>query len=248
MANLLDKYGIKEVADVVFYKINPDGRRGAPVLYLDTLKVSTIEQTAENVAARGGKGNPELIIWDFNKEITLTLQDALFSAKSLAMMFGSEEVNATTLVKTLAKDEVTSEGAKYYFTDMNGKKVELKQPHWYKATGEEDTTTDHTDAVFVTGDVDITGYEFSIDAQKFPDTYYVTGDTYARSQATGEDEYLQFIVQKAKMLSEVTLTMEAEGDPAVFDMNLKVLRPADGKMLKLVKYDFTDAAAAGSDG
>ena len=131
---------------------------------------------------------------------------------------------------------------------MNGKKVELKQPHWYKATGEEDTTTDHIDAVFVTGDVDITGYEFSIDAQKFPDTYYVTGDTYARSQATGEDEYLQFIVQKAKMLSEVTLTMEAEGDPAVFDMNLKVLRPADGKMLKLVKYDFTAAAAAGSDG
>lgn len=246
MANLLDKYGIKEVADVVFYKINPDGSRGAPVLYLDTLKVSTIEQTAENVAARGGKGNPELIIWDFNKEITLTLQDALFSAKSLAMMFGSEAVNATHLVKTLAKDEVTSEGAKYYFIDMNGKKVELKQPHWYKATGEEDTTTEHTDAIFVTGDVDITGYEFSIDAQKFPDFYYVTGDTYARSQATGEDEYLQFIVQKAKMLSEVTLTMEAEGDPAVFDMNLKVLRPADGKMLKLVKYDFT--AAAGSDG
>ena len=142
MANLLDKYGIKEVADVVFYKINPDGSRGAPVLYLDTLKVSTIEQTAENVAARGGKGNPELIIWDFNKEITLTLQDALFSARSLAMMFGSEEVNATTLVKTLAKDEVTLESTKYYFTDMNGKKVELKQPHWYKVTGEEDSSSD----------------------------------------------------------------------------------------------------------
>ena len=245
MANLLDKYGIKEVADVVFYKINPDGSRGAPVLYLDTLKVSTIEQTAENVAARGGKGNPELIIWDFNKEITLTLQDALFSARSLAMMFGSEEVNATTLVKTLAKDEVTLESTKYYFTDMNGKKVELKQPHWYKATGEEDTSSDHTDAVFVTGNVDITGYEFSINAQKFPDAYYSTGDTYARSQATGKDEYLQFIIQKAKMLSEVTLTMEAEGDPTVFDMNLKVLRPADGKMLKLVKYDFT---AVSNDG
>lgn len=246
MVNLLDKYGIKEVADVVFYKINPDGSRGAPVLYLDTLKVSTIEQTAENVAARGGKGNPELIIWDFNKEITLTLQDALFSARSLAMMFGSEEVNATTLVKTLAKNEVTPENTKYYFTDMNGKKVELKQPHWYKATGEEDSSSNHTDAVFVTGNVDITGYEFSIDAQKFPDAYYITGDTYARSQATGEDEYLQFIIQKAKMLSEVTLTMEAEGDPAVFDMNLKVLRPADGKMLKLVKYDFTAASSSDS--
>ena len=51
---------IKEVADVVFYDINTDGSRGAPVLYLDTLKVSTIEQTAEQAEARGGKGNPPL--------------------------------------------------------------------------------------------------------------------------------------------------------------------------------------------
>ena len=64
MANILSKYGIKEVADVTFYKINADGKPGAPVLYLDTLKVSTIEQTAEQAEARGGKGNPPLIIWD----------------------------------------------------------------------------------------------------------------------------------------------------------------------------------------
>ena len=38
------------------------------------------------------------------------------------------------------------------------------------------------------------------------------------------------------MQSEVTLTMEAEGDPSTFNMSLKVLRPADGEMMKLVKY------------
>lgn len=27
-----------------------------PVLYLDSLKISTVEQTADNVSARGGKG------------------------------------------------------------------------------------------------------------------------------------------------------------------------------------------------
>lgn len=41
----------------MFYEIGTE----TPVLYLDTLKVSTIEQTAENVSARGGKGNPESI-------------------------------------------------------------------------------------------------------------------------------------------------------------------------------------------
>ncbi len=64
MASILDRYGIKEVADVTFYEINPDGTAGKPVLYLDTLKMSTIEQTAEQTDARGGKGNPKLITWD----------------------------------------------------------------------------------------------------------------------------------------------------------------------------------------
>lgn len=243
MANLLDKYGIKEVADVVFYEIDEStGKASTPVLYLDTLKVSTIEQTAENAAARGGKGNPELVIWDFNKEITLTLQDALFSARSLAMMFGTDAKTAeTTLKKTLPASQVHAgsgeNAAKYFFSDLEGKEVELQTPNWYKA---DKSTGTAEDADFVTGTINISGYEFSIDAQKFPGTYYITGDTYSRSQKTGKDEYLQFIVPKAKMLSEVTLTMEAEGDPAVFDMNLKVLRPDDGKMLKLVQYNLAN--------
>ena len=45
-------------------------------------------------------------------------------------------------------------------------------------------------------------------------------------------------------MSENTITMEAEGDPSVFNMNLRVLRPADGKMVRLVKYKL---AGTGSD-
>lgn len=33
--------------------------------------------------------------------------------------------------------------------------------------------------------------------------------------------------------------MEAEGDASVFNMNLRVMRPTDGIMMKLVKYDIT---------
>ena len=52
----------------------------------------------------------------------------------------------------------------------------------------------------------------------------------------------QFIIPKAKVTSENTLTLEAEGEPTVFNMSLRVLRPADGQMMKLVKYDtFTTA-------
>lgn len=55
---------IKEVADVTFYHLDDTGTPDYPVLYLDTLKVSTIEQTAETAEARGGKGNPPIIVWD----------------------------------------------------------------------------------------------------------------------------------------------------------------------------------------
>lgn len=82
MRSLFDTYGIKEVADVGFYNTVT----GALELYIDTLKVSTLEETASQSAATGGKGNTQLIVWDYGKEITLNLEDALFSMKSMALM------------------------------------------------------------------------------------------------------------------------------------------------------------------
>lgn len=244
--DILARYGIKEVADVTFYKINDDGTAGAPVLYLDTLKVSTIEQTAENTSARGGKGNPELIMWDYGKEITVTLEDALFSAKSMAMMYGvdmeDEQAFAeeTKVLKTWKKSQIGADG-KFY---INGQEVTPASPKYYKADGTEATAgTDGkpTDYAYVTGEITVEGQKIVISSDKFPGTYYVTGDTYARSETTGEDEFFQFIIPKAKMQSEVTLTMEAEGDPSTFNMTLKVLRPEDGDMMKLVKYSLSKA-------
>lgn len=90
--NLFQKYGIKEVADVVFYSITTVGDEEfyTPVLFLDTLKVSTLEKTAEKVEAKGGKGNKKLITWNFGKEITLNLEDALFSPASMSMIWGGK--------------------------------------------------------------------------------------------------------------------------------------------------------------
>jgi hypothetical protein len=60
--NIFDKYGIKEVANVYFEALDDDLKtgvyKGDIVLFLDTLKVSTIETTAENVAAQGGQMAP----------------------------------------------------------------------------------------------------------------------------------------------------------------------------------------------
>lgn len=249
MANILDKYGIKEVADVTFYDIDTNGNPTVPVLYLDTLKVSTIEQTADSVSARGGKGNPELIKWDFGKEITVNLEDALFSAKSMAIMYGVDTNSSnfnqslTSLLKTVPASSIKTSswtvGSNSLQIEVGGNVVTLNNVSYYEANGTEAMTTGTVDNVaYVTGDVAIKdATEIHIGADNFPGTYYVTGDTYARHNVTGDDEFFQFIIPKAKMQSEVTLTLEAEGDPSTFNMSLTVLRPDSGPMMKLVKYN-----------
>ena len=258
MANILDRYGIKEVADVTFYEIETvDGVAtvGAPVLYLDTLKVSTIEQTAENAEARGGKGNAALISWDYGKEITVTLEDALYSAKSLALMFGDVDENGKpnalndgdvitggVIKKTVWKEQLKDvEGVKK--VTINGKDYPMSNIDYYKADGSDG---DEASFAYATGDLTLVDGALQIDvsANGFPGTYYVTGDTYARNEITGKDEFFQFIIPKAKVLSESnTITLEAEGDPTVFSMSLKVLRPKDGIMMKLVQYALSQTVA-----
>ena len=277
MASILDRYGIKEVADVTFYSINTDGTRGAPALYLDTLKVSTIEQTAETSDARGGKGNPKLITWDYGKEINVTIEDALFSSKSMAIMFGNGTVankSGDTITKTavvnfdkdgnlpntfvadvydstsgakrvkVRMDATAAGSGEVAFADSGIKLVSLTSEDGVEIdsslTKEEWSSARATYAgqkAFVTYTVKATTKTIVISGDSFPGTYYVVGDTYARSDITGADQFFQFIIPKAKVTSENTITLEAEGDPSVFSMNLTVLRPESGEMMKLVQYD-----------
>lgn len=303
MASILDRYGIKEVADVTFYKINSDGTPGAPVLFLDTLKVSTIEQTAEQVDARGGKGNPKLITWDYGKEITLTLEDALFSPKSMAIMMGDGNVTQGTggyIRKTavarlgtaaegkvkLINDYITADvydavdGSKRVKLYLGGNatapagEVKINGQLAFSITGEVSKLYDEDGVVldeafteqdlkdlYTTGLTVPTGKNLDghkvmftywvkattktivVSGDTFPGTYYVQGDTYSRSDVDGRDQFFQFIVPKAKLTAEQTITLEAEGDPSTFNMNLTVLRPESGEMMKLVQYDLEEPSA-----
>ena len=78
--------------------------------------------------------------------------------------------------------------------------------------------------------------ELVISPSRFPDTYRVIGDALIRSEKDNMDEAFQFVINKAKLLSEVTLTMQAEGDPSTFNMTLNVLRDEDRNMMSLIKY------------
>ena len=255
MADILQRYGIKEVADVTFYEIKDDGTPGAPILVLDSLKVTSIEQTAETAEARGGKGNAKLIVWDFGKELTVNIEDALFSPKSLSIMFadgkvleGTNTTNDKGCVKKSARVVATADTKPSIYID--GKEVAEAETvgskiEWY-TVGSNGTMTTATS--FTKGNVYHATWKHPVRAKSvititpdsFPGTYYVTGDTMVRSERTGKDEYFQFVIQKAKMQAEQTISMEADGDPSTFNMSLQVLRPENGEMVKFIKYEFAD--------
>ena len=243
------------VGGLKIHKTKKITNRYVPVLFLDTLKVSTIEQTGQSVYATGGRGNSNLIGWDYGKEITLTLQDALFTPASMSAIFGSYEGtdfrNGVKEAKTIDRMEKCTAKRNFIVPagNQNGTPAEADQTaqavFYDPRTMEpyQDGTPIAEGEVFykftrsIAYEGQSIGNVIEISADKFPGTYKIVGDTYVRAENGGEDQRFQFIIPKAKMTSDQTITLEADGDPAVFDMNLTVLRPEDGIMVKFVQYD-----------
>lgn len=410
--NLFQKYGVKEVSDVVFYSINEIGDEVfyTPVLFLDTLKVSTLEKSAQKVSAQGGKGNKKLITWNYGKEITLNLEDALFSPASMSMIWGgllesklskytsaivkcnmankygtlhysikaypspaltdeeweivfevaeennldsgSGNQNATKYKKngdiiesyvaenrnsliykyfkrkwaietekampqsiidaiikkidsldkvgTIETDihelEVIDRMEKCIVKDRKGLEISTKKQkenllRYYK----DDKTTSYTifydaktmlpllqvnDAGKVLGwdgdkdddndgileetdkfrikigtvyykwtrtvkykeseDDGILGRTLVIDAETFPDDYKIVGETYIREQKTGKDQRYQFVIHRANVSSDTSITLQADGDPTTFSMQIDVLTPPNDIQMELKQYNVED--------
>ena len=294
--NIFDKYGIKQVANVYFEALDDDLAAGVYagdiVLFLDTLKVSTIETTAENTAAQGGWGNPRLVQWDYGKEINITLEDALMSLESLRFMLGgaikTPEATAPVIVRHTAEvvclengilpqpkeSGVTlvpaaTEGHPIKLINLTtGTRTQLtsgtidgahavmfKNPKLIGESAVQSAKNDHIrifwEEVLENNAGTETAVEVTISPDTFPGTYRVVGDTLIRSEKTGKDEPFQFVINKAKVQSNVTLTLQAEGDPTTFSMTLNVLRSTndqgENEMMKLVRYNLGGSTTSASE-
>ena len=392
--NIFEQYGIKEVADVTLYAIELDENDEEiyiPVLYLDTLKISSVEQTAEQTSARGGLGNPNLITWDYGKEITINLEDALYTPASMSMLWDGKYASKSvelwgvfdtykekfSWTKAILKDfsnfsieedqikgtiykwtvnliimsldgqlrhEKNNIEISYYskygrnywsfnkpvdfedgsFTLSEGKNLFVNVPqeliyqieHGIESVKyldrmekcvatrnfviDTDTNIKHGnyrylkkyDKTALTVFIDPTtmqpyepnldffirkdgsrypkegfkklrlikqndvyykwtrsvapphmslGNRIIVDAEHFPGVYRLVGETYSRNRDTHEDERFQFEIPLCKMGSENSFTLEAAGDPTVFNMTLQVLRREDGTMMKLTQYNVEQA-------
>lgn len=118
--NIFKQYGIREVADVVFYSITRIGDEEfyVPVLFFDTLKVANIDKSVTAVTASGGTGNSKVLSWSFDKNIKLKLEDALFSQMSLnTFLNGRVMAKMSDWTSAIAKLNVANKyGQKHYST------------------------------------------------------------------------------------------------------------------------------------
>ena len=92
------------------------------------------------------------------------------------------------------------------------------------------------------------GNKITIRADQWPGMYMMVGETYIRSRETGEDERMQIKFPLCKVRSEHTLTLQADGDPTTFNLNLEVAKPRNGIMMELTSYEIAEKMLEGENG
>ena len=114
------KYAAVTVCDVTLYDLITH----YPVMYFDTLQVTSIDGSTEVTEIQGGKGNPILASISHSKNIDVQFDDAIMTMSSLAVLTGGEldiayDANKITMtnteIVTLAEDDqnvILSEKAK----------------------------------------------------------------------------------------------------------------------------------------
>lgn len=251
------------VGAIKIRKIKKNVLHYEPVLFLDTLKVSTLEQATETTEARGGAGNSKLITWDYGKEITLSIEDALFTPASMAAIWAGENGNIENSVKDAKRidrfNKFTADKA-FIVPAGNHEGAPTEGDNTAQAVYyDPKTMKPYQDGTpIAAGEVyykfarsvaygdNSLGKKIEISADKFPGTYRVIGETEIRQKEGSAPQKFQFVIPEAKMsASNAAITLEADGDPTVFSFTMDVLRPESGNMMEFIQFDVEDNKAQG---
>ena len=97
------KYAAVTVCDVTLYDLVSK----YPVMFFDTLQVTSIEGAAETTDIQGGQGNATLASVSHSKTVDVTFDDAIMTMSSLALLTGGNLEEATDINKiTMTETEL----------------------------------------------------------------------------------------------------------------------------------------------
>lgn len=192
------RFGVKEVANVTLIALSGKNK-GKPELYLDTLKMSNLENGAESVYATGGQGAGRLVGWDFGRTAQFAVQDALLNPKAIAMQTGNELKKGKALI--FRREVVTIDSF-----DMveNKAKFELSQKPAGALTVYKTTDGYDQEEVELGADLDVT-------PSGATDGFEVELEVDAGANVDEGDELIVYFNFEADETEEITITSNQFG-------------------------------------
>lgn len=79
--------------------------------------------------------------------------------------------------------------------------------------------------------------KITVKANEWPGMYMMIGETWVKNRDTGVNERMQIKIPFCKVRSNNTLTLEAEGSPVVFNLDLEVAQPRVGNLMEITMYE-----------
>jgi hypothetical protein len=238
----MKQLGVKEVMDVIFY----DVRTNKPVLFLDTLTVSSLQADASTTDIQGGKGNAKLMSFDHDRKATLSVTDALMNPRTIALQSGVEITTGAEQIDTrdelaLVAGKITLRNAPVGAVTLYKKENEFVTELTGSTVAGNQVTI--TDSSVTAGDMIVAYYEYqvaqaetvSVTSDGFGGVYKVVGLTTVRNRETGVDEAFTIVIPRAKISSAFKVDMQSGGNASTFDFTLDVQKPVDSnEMVKLI--------------
>lgn len=252
-----NRWAIKEAGEATFFNLST----GKAITTLMTLKTSGVETTGDTTYAMGGRGNSKLVGFSSNRAARITLQDAIFDNKAIAMLTGNDLVEGATLVDkneigTVATNKITlsktPQGAlvsvyKLNADGTNGEEYTLGTPgtteEEYSVAGKEITFHSSVTAgtkfrIYYQVNTDATAKKIKVTSDQFGKSFRVVLDVLVVDEFTKEAYEGQLRIPNAKFEDNFNLSLSADGDPAVLDLNMEILKAATSNdMWELVVYD-----------
>ncbi|MCI1763637.1 hypothetical protein [Heyndrickxia oleronia] len=245
-----NRWAIRDAGIATFYSL----KTKKPVVTLKTLKTSGLENTGETVYARGGFGNPKLVGFSGNREAKLTLSDAIFDNKALAMLTGNDLIEGARNISRYEELDVVSGKVTLSSTPVGdlvgvfvinedgtlGQEIDSTE---YDVTGKEvEFTSGVIDgekvSIYYSTSTDSTAKTLRVTSDKFGQTFRVVLQCLVRDEYTQQDFAAQIEIPVAKFEDNFSVALAVDGDPAVLDLNLEILKsPTSTDMWLMTIYD-----------
>jgi hypothetical protein len=233
---ILTKFGVVTVMEAKFFPANINLTFDAngvveqlPLFELDTLSISNFTQEGPVKMSKGGL-NAE-VVFRYGKTARLEMEDVVGRIEALKHLMGVRAIDTNeTIVKTATQKFVAAAGQVEFLLDFP---VQATPVFTVKIDSIASTDFDVDGRLLTyTGTAALTegkiveivydyvgantpGYYVT---DRFSGYYQIVGRTFVVNEGTGAREYVNFIVNKFLPDSLFNLSMEAEGDLAVFNL------------------------------